>query len=93
MARSGAEAVKVFMVLGDGATYSPIEGCRAVVVPDHLTGEELDNAVKDAYDDQKGYFANKVKKGLIKGDLKIYNEDTIKIEFLGSIKDAFFFNY
>ena len=42
--------MKVFMVLGDGATYSPIEGCRAVVVPDHLVGEELDNAVKDAYE-------------------------------------------
>ncbi len=48
--------------------------------------------VRDVFleDDQKGYFANKVKKGLIKGDLKIYNEEAIKIEFLGSIKDAFF---
>ena len=38
------------MVLEDGATYSPIEGCKVVVVPDHLTGEELDNAVKVAYE-------------------------------------------
>ena len=54
--------------------------------------EKSIDLVRDVFleDDQKGYFANKVKKGLIKGDLKIYNEDTIKIEFLGSIKDAFF---
>lgn len=42
--------MKVLMVLEDGTTYSPIEGCRTVVVPDHLMGEELDNAVKVAYE-------------------------------------------
>jgi hypothetical protein len=38
------------MVLGDGDTYGPIEGCKVVVVPDHLMGEELDAAVKVAYE-------------------------------------------
>jgi hypothetical protein len=50
------------------------------------------NLIRDVFleDNQKSYFDNKVKKGLIKGDLKIYNEDTVKIEFLGSIKDTSF---
>jgi hypothetical protein len=50
------------------------------------------NLIRDVFleDNQKIYFDNKVKKGFIKGDLKIYNEDTVKIEFLGSIKDTSF---
>jgi hypothetical protein len=50
------------------------------------------NLIRDVFleDNQKSYFDNKVKKGFIKGDLKIYNEDTVKIEFLGSIKDTSF---
>ena len=54
--------------------------------------EKSINLIRDVFleDSQKGYLDNKVKKGFIKGDLKIYNEDTIKIEFLGSIKDTSF---
>ena len=54
--------------------------------------EKSINLIRDVFleDNQKSYFDNKVKKGFIKGDLKIYNEDTVKIEFLGSIKDTSF---
>ena len=54
--------------------------------------EKSINLVRDVFleDSQKSYLDNKVKKGFIKGDLKIYNEDTLKIEFLGSIKDTSF---
>ena len=54
--------------------------------------EKSINLIRDVFleDSQKGYLDNKVKKGFIKGDLKIYNEDTLKIEFLGSIKDTSF---
>ena len=54
--------------------------------------EKSINLIRDVFleDGQKGYFDNKVKKGFIKGDLKIYNEETLKIEFLGSIKDTSF---
>lgn len=41
--------MRAFIVLEDGVTYGPIDGCKVVVVPDCLMGEELDNAVKDAY--------------------------------------------
>ena len=52
--------------------------------------EKSINLIRDVFleDKQKSYFDNKVKKGFIKGDLKIYNEDIVKIEFLGSIKDT-----
>ncbi|CAN1596100.1 Domain of unknown function DUF3971 [Candidatus Pelagibacterales bacterium] len=52
--------------------------------------EKSINLIRDVFleDNQKSYFDNKVKKGFIKGDLKIYNEDIVKIEFLGSIKDT-----
>ena len=48
--------------------------------------------IRDVFleDNQKSYLDNIVKKGFIKGDLKIYNEDIVKIEFLGSIKDTSF---
>ena len=54
--------------------------------------EKSINLIRDVFleDGQKGYLDNKVKKGFIKGDLKIYNEETLKIEFLGSIKDTSF---
>jgi hypothetical protein len=54
--------------------------------------EKSINLIRDVFleDNQKSYFDNKVKKGFIKGDLKIYNEDIVKIEFLGSIKDTSF---
>ncbi|CAN1595922.1 Domain of unknown function DUF3971 [Candidatus Pelagibacterales bacterium] len=54
--------------------------------------EKSINLIRDVFleDKQKNYFDNKVKKGFIKGDLKIYNEDIVKIEFLGSIKDTSF---
>ena len=54
--------------------------------------EKSINLIRDVFleDKQKSYFDNKVKKGFIKGDLKIYNEDIVKIEFLGSIKDTSF---
>lgn len=54
--------------------------------------EKSINLIRDVFleDNQKNYFDNKVKKGFIKGDLKIYNEDIVKIEFLGSIKDTSF---
>jgi hypothetical protein len=54
--------------------------------------EKSINLVRDVFldDNKKGYFNNKVKKGLIKGDLKVYNEKTVKVEFLGSIKDTSF---
>lgn len=54
--------------------------------------EKSINLIRDVFleDKQKSYFDNKVTKGFIKGDLKIYNEDTVKIEFLGSIKDTTF---
>ena len=54
--------------------------------------EKSINLIRDVFleDKQKSYFDNKVKKGFIKGDLKIYNEDTVKIEFVGSIKDTSF---
>ena len=54
--------------------------------------EKSINLIRDVFleDSQKGYLDNKVRKGFIKGDLKIYNEDAVKIEFLGSIKDTSF---
>ena len=54
--------------------------------------EKSINLIRDVFleDGQKGYLDNKVKKGFIKGDLKIYNEETLKIEFLGGIKDTSF---
>ena len=54
--------------------------------------EKSINLIRDVFleDGQKGYLDNKVKKGFIKGDLKIYNEETLKIEFFGSIKDTSF---
>jgi hypothetical protein len=54
--------------------------------------EKSINLIRDVFleDNQKSYFDNKVKKGFIKGDLKIYNEDIVKIEFLGTIKDTSF---
>ena len=41
-------------------------------------------------DNQKNYFDNKIKKGTIQGELKIYNDTAIKVEFLGNIKDTYF---
>ncbi|MSP06098.1 MAG: hypothetical protein EXR13_00815 [Candidatus Fonsibacter sp.] len=54
--------------------------------------EKSINLVRDVFleDSQKSYLNNKVKKGFIKGDLKIYSEGTLNIEFLGSIKDTSF---
>ena len=54
--------------------------------------EKSINLVRDVFleDSQKGYLNDKVKKGFIKGDLKIYTEGTLNIEFLGSVKDTSF---
>ena len=41
-------------------------------------------------DNQKNYFDNKIKKGTIQGELKIYNDAVIKVEFLGNIKETYF---
>ena len=48
--------------------------------------------VRDVFleDSQRGYFDNKIKKGTIQGELKIYNDNALKIEFSGSVKDAYF---
>jgi len=48
--------------------------------------------VRDVFleDSQKSYFDNKIKKGTIQGELKIYNDNALKIEFSGSVKDAYF---
>ena len=54
--------------------------------------EKSISLVRDVFleDSQKSYFDNKIKKGTIQGELKIYNDNALKIEFLGSVKDAYF---
>ena len=54
--------------------------------------EKSISLVRDVFleDSQKSYFDNKIKKGTIQGELKIYNDNALKIEFSGSVKDAYF---
>jgi hypothetical protein len=54
--------------------------------------EKSISLVRDVFleDSQKSYFDNKIKKGTIQGELKIYNDNTLKVEFTGSVKDAYF---
>jgi hypothetical protein len=40
----------LIVVLADGTTYGPLEGCRVVSVPDGLSGEDLDTAVAAMYE-------------------------------------------
>lgn len=39
------------VVLNDGETYTDIEGCRVLELPDELDSEDIDVAVKDFYYD------------------------------------------
>lgn len=43
--------MQILMVLNDGETYSDIFGCRVVIAPDNLDGEDLDEFVKDTFDE------------------------------------------
>lgn len=43
--------MQILMVLNDGETYTDICGCRVVIAPDNLDGEDLDEFVKDTFDD------------------------------------------
>ena len=54
--------------------------------------EKSISLVRDVFleDSQRGYLDNKIKKGTIQGELKIYNDNALKIEFSGSVKDAYF---
>ena len=54
--------------------------------------EKSISLVRDLFleDSQRGYLDNKIKKGTIQGELKIYNDNALKIEFSGSVKDAYF---
>ncbi|MEY4342968.1 MAG: hypothetical protein RL736_764 [Pseudomonadota bacterium] len=54
--------------------------------------EKSISLVRDVFleDSQRGYLDNKIKKGTIQGELKIYNDNALKVEFLGSVKDAYF---
>jgi hypothetical protein len=54
--------------------------------------EKSISLVRDVFleDSQKSYFDNKIKKGTIQGELKIYNDNALKVEFSGSVKDAYF---
>jgi len=54
--------------------------------------EKSISLVRDVFleDSQKSYFDNKIKKGTIQGELKIYNDNALNIEFSGSVKDAYF---
>jgi len=54
--------------------------------------EKSISLVRDVFldDSQKSYFDNRIKKGTIQGELKIFNDKALKIEFLGSIKDTYF---
>ena len=54
--------------------------------------EKSISLVRDVFleDSQRGYLDNKIKKGTIQGELKIYNDNALKIEFSGIVKDAYF---
>ena len=46
---SDAELSSQVVILNDGETYTDIEGCRVLLLPDHVADEDMDEYVKDNY--------------------------------------------